>query len=189
MKGIQRLGKQGLKFEGSRLTKLGSISNQFVRSLSINVVLLKDLEDKGQQGEEIAVSRGYARNFLIPSKAAVYATHGNRKRFKTVESVEIEEEHHSLTKIQRRAQRLSTKTLNMKRHSVDGVKLHAPVTRENVSEKLQKFFNLTLPVENIELPNNAEQLNSFGQYKVKLVLDKTIGEASHAEINLDLARR
>eukprot|EP01031_Cornospumella_fuschlensis_P036191 gene36191-43896_t len=48
---------------------------------SIPVILVNDFEKKGKKGEEIAVKRGYARNFLIPRKIAVYATPQNKAKF------------------------------------------------------------------------------------------------------------
>ena len=37
------------------------------------LILLKDVEDLGLAGEEVHVSPGYARNFLIPKKLAAPA--------------------------------------------------------------------------------------------------------------------
>ena len=37
---------------------------------SIPVVLLKDVDGRGEEGEIVSVKRGYARNFLVPRKFA-----------------------------------------------------------------------------------------------------------------------
>lgn len=37
---------------------------------SISVILLENLEKRGQKGEVIDVKRGFARNFLVPRKKA-----------------------------------------------------------------------------------------------------------------------
>jgi len=45
------------------------------------IVLLKDIEGLGFQGQEINVKRGYARNHLIPKNFAVLATKENKEKF------------------------------------------------------------------------------------------------------------
>jgi len=60
----------------------------------VNVVLLEDLNDKGFKGDELPVKPGFARNFLIPGRKAVYATPVNKEKYvieKTVSSREEEE--------------------------------------------------------------------------------------------------
>lgn len=37
---------------------------------SIDVILLKDVQNRGSQGDVVDVKRGFARNFLIPRKMA-----------------------------------------------------------------------------------------------------------------------
>lgn len=46
----------------------------------VNVVLLQDLGERGFLGDEVVVKPGYARNFLIPTKKAVYATPVNKDK-------------------------------------------------------------------------------------------------------------
>ncbi|MBR4869521.1 MAG: 50S ribosomal protein L9, partial [Oscillospiraceae bacterium] len=40
----------------------------------MKVILQQDVKGHGKKGEMIEVSEGYARNFLLPRKAAVLAT-------------------------------------------------------------------------------------------------------------------
>jgi len=44
------------------------------RGLSVEVILLADVEKVGLRGEVVDVARGYARNFLVPRKLAEPAT-------------------------------------------------------------------------------------------------------------------
>ena len=41
---------------------------------TVQVVLLQQLDNLGHKGAKLGVAAGYARNYLIPSKRAVYAT-------------------------------------------------------------------------------------------------------------------
>jgi len=45
----------------------------------MEVILRQDLDDLGLQGDIVNVSKGYARNFLIPRGVALEATPQNRK--------------------------------------------------------------------------------------------------------------
>lgn len=47
----------------------------------MRVILLERMENLGQMGDEVAVSPGYARNFLLPRKKALRATEANREHF------------------------------------------------------------------------------------------------------------
>ncbi len=51
------------------------------------MVLREDIEGKGKNGEVIEVKPGFARNYLYPTRRAVYATS---------ENVEIYATHHSV---------------------------------------------------------------------------------------------
>jgi large subunit ribosomal protein L9 len=52
-------------------------------------VLLEDLTVKGFLGDEILVKPGFARNFLIPTKKAVYATPDNRQKYIITKTVRL----------------------------------------------------------------------------------------------------
>jgi len=45
----------------------------------MQVILLEDIPSLGKVGDEVKVSDGYGRNFLIPKKKAVFATEKNLK--------------------------------------------------------------------------------------------------------------
>ena len=49
----------------------------------MQVILLERVENLGKLGDEVKVKPGYARNFLIPKKRAVFATPENKASFET----------------------------------------------------------------------------------------------------------
>ncbi len=53
----------------------------------IGVVLTDDVEGLGVKGEDMPVSKGYARNFLFPKKLAVYKTEENLKLYEADRAV------------------------------------------------------------------------------------------------------
>ncbi len=51
------------------------------------MVLREDLEGKGKKGEVIEVKPGFARNYLYPTRRAVYATPENVEMYASYRSV------------------------------------------------------------------------------------------------------
>ena len=47
----------------------------------MNIILLEKIKKLGDIGDEVKVKSGYARNFLVPNKKALYATSENKKYF------------------------------------------------------------------------------------------------------------
>ena len=45
----------------------------------MKVILIQDVESLGKIGDNVNVKAGYARNFLIPNKLALFATAENLK--------------------------------------------------------------------------------------------------------------
>lgn len=59
----------------------------------MKVILLEIIENLGNPGDVVNVKRGYARNYLVPRKLAIYATPANMKRLTVIqESFKAEEE-------------------------------------------------------------------------------------------------
>jgi len=52
----------------------------------MKVILLENIKKIGSIGEIIDVKRGYARNFLIANKKALYASKDNISQFKKLKS-------------------------------------------------------------------------------------------------------
>ena len=50
----------------------------------VNVILLEQIDSLGHAGAEVSVAPGFARNFLVPFRKAVYATTANRAVHKIV---------------------------------------------------------------------------------------------------------
>lgn len=68
---------------------------------SVRLIALEDLpHGKGYQGDVVTVKAGYARNYLIPQKKAIYATPQNFDKFGMVDP-EFETEEQRLARLQR----------------------------------------------------------------------------------------
>ncbi len=58
----------------------------------MKVLLKKDIEKLGNNGDVVVVANGYARNYLLPKKFATTVTPGNVKQIK-LQRKKLEEKH------------------------------------------------------------------------------------------------
>ena len=63
----------------------------------MNIILLEKIKKLGDIGDEVKVKSGYARNFLVPNKKALYATSENKKYFEE-KKTEIKSQNDKLIK-------------------------------------------------------------------------------------------
>ena len=94
----------------------------------MRVILAEDIDSLGLAGQVVEVSRGYARNKLIPGKLAVQATSGNMKVF---EKARAEFEIRSLKEKERAeklAQEIEEITLIISQKAGERGKLYGSVT-------------------------------------------------------------
>ncbi len=121
------------------------------------VILRDSLDTLGVTGEEVPVAPGFARNYLIPQRKAVYATALNRARFKV--ELTVEEAARSADERQARLvrARVSEIVLVFKRASVDGVKLFGGVTMADVAAAL-----ISTPLRNLGVTDARVRLGKGG---------------------------
>lgn len=54
---------------------------------TVKVILTDDVSGTGYRGEYVDIRGGFMRNFLFPSKRAIYATDDNRLAYEAVDRV------------------------------------------------------------------------------------------------------
>jgi large subunit ribosomal protein L9 len=97
---------------------------------------MQQLDNLGYKGEEVVVAPGYARNWLLPQRKAVYATEPNRASHKrelpAAEAKAIGEER---AKNMMRT-RIKGERLRFVRATTDGTNLYSALTAADVVEAL-----------------------------------------------------
>ena len=143
----------------------------------MKVILNKDLNPLGEEGDIKEVAKGYARNYLFPRGIALPYTE------KTVKLFEVRREEIEARKA---AKRMDASGLRDKLEALELVlsmpagangKLYGAVTSQTVAEELAKHG---FPTERkkVELPGNT--FKSVGKYKVTVKLY----ESASAEVNV-----
>jgi len=134
----------------------------------MKVILQQDVKGKGKKGELVNVSDGYARNFLLPRKLAVHATHENLTVMKQQEKDKQKKLERDKAKANEISARLGDVIVKISaRGGGDGGKLFGSVTTKEISEELQKQHGIEIDKNKIV---QDEPVKSFGSYEVKCKL-------------------
>ncbi len=132
----------------------------------MEIILIKDVDNLGLTGQVMKVAPGYARNFLLPTGAALPATEGNLKMLAKKRA-----EYEARAKAEKdRAQDLKTKLgevrLVFRRKAGERDKLYGAVTAMDLAEAL-KAQGFDIDRKRLRL---AEPFKSLGEYEVPVRL-------------------
>jgi large subunit ribosomal protein L9 len=126
-------------------------------------ILLQDVEELGEKGSVIDVSKGYLRNYLLPRKLAQPATRG------AVEA--IRERHEAAERAARNAQEQAEENVRLLNRTVltvpqqagaDG-RLFGSVTAQDIASAIREARGLRIDRRNVHLP---EPIKNVGTYMV-----------------------
>ena len=136
----------------------------------MKIILLKSVRGLGDPGEIVNVKSGYARNYLIPSDLAIYATKANisQTEYTIQKSKEAEEKRvEELTGI---ASKLDKLTLKFELKTSEEDKLFGSVTNQMVADVLlENGYNIEK--KDIEIP---EPIKNIGNHYVDIYLHKDV---------------
>jgi large subunit ribosomal protein L9 len=114
-------------------------------------ILLKDVEQLGEKGAVVEVSKGYLRNFLIPRKLAEPATKGSidaaRRRHEAEQRAVVEAE----TRAQEQAELLNKTVLTIPHQAGDDGRLFGSVTAQDIADAVRDARGLKVDRRKIHL--------------------------------------
>ncbi len=148
----------------------------------MQVILLEKVRNLGALGQTVQVKAGYARNFLIPQKKAVFATEKNIALF---ESRRTEFEQNALKELQsaqQRAEILNAITLNIEAQASDEGKLYGSV---GVADIKEAFAARELAVSKREITLPEGPIHAVGHYTIHILLHSDVT----AEVSLNVTGR
>ena len=114
-------------------------------------ILLQDVEQLGERGEVVDVSKGYLRNFLIPRKLAEPATKGSieaaRRRREAAERAVVDAE----SKARESAELLNRTVLTIAHQAGEDGRLFGSVTSQDIADAIKDARGITIDRRNIRL--------------------------------------
>jgi len=136
----------------------------------MKVVLLENLPGRGKAGEIKEVSKGYAKNFLLPRGLALVATPTVIKQVESrLEREKLEEsmDHEKLVEL---AQQIEGREIRLKARMGTGERLFGSITAADVAEELSRVTGSVIDKKKIDLEKPFRQIGSY-EIAVKLAGD------------------
>ena len=136
----------------------------------MKVVLLENLPGRGKAGEIKEVSKGYAKNFLLPRGLALVATPTVIKQVESrLEREKLEEsmDHEKLVEL---AQQIEGREIRLKARMGTEERLFGSITAANVAEELSRVTGSVIDKKKIDLEKPFRQIGSY-EIAVKLAGD------------------
>ena len=141
----------------------------------MQVILLEKVANLGNLGDVVKVKDGYARNFLIPTRAARRATEAAIKEFEAKRAELEKAAGDKLATAQALGEKMNGRTVHItQKAGVDG-RLFGSVTNHDIAEALSKQG---FPVEKAQI--------RMPQGPLKIVGDHAIAVALHTDVVVDV---
>lgn len=131
----------------------------------MDVILLQDVESLGDKGSVVAVSDGYARNFLLPRQLAEQASPG---RIAEVRRRHEEVEHKVVRDAERAddvAELLGKTVLTVTAQAGEDGKLFGSVTAADISKEILRTRKIKIDKKKINL---EEPIKQTGDYMIEI---------------------
>ncbi|MDD4955939.1 MAG: 50S ribosomal protein L9 [Candidatus Omnitrophica bacterium] len=136
----------------------------------MKIILTKDIDKLGKEGDVIDVKEGFARNFLLPKGAAIKATKNN---FKEIEELKKRKDKQD-EKVKNEAAEIKTKiealSLTLTVEAKETEELYGSVTEQQILKAL-KDEGFTVEKGKIALP---EAIKKLGVYNLKVKLHPAV---------------
>ena len=136
----------------------------------MKIVLLEDIPGKGRAGEIKEVSKGYAKNFLLPRGLALVATPTIVKQVESRLEKEKLEESIDREKLVELAQQIEGKEVHLKARIGGGERLFGSITAADIAEELGRATGFVIDRKKIDIEKPFRQTGSY-EIAVKLASD------------------
>ena len=143
----------------------------------MKVILLENLRKIGSIGDIINVKRGFARNYLISNKKALYAS---KENIKQVEKIKIElnkKDQEKKKNVKNIFEKIKKKEYLIKKLSTENNELYGSVKPTEISKLILELDKQEIKPSMVQL---TEEIKSLGIFKVKINLHSEV----QAEINI-----
>ncbi|HEX8121597.1 MAG TPA: 50S ribosomal protein L9 [Solirubrobacteraceae bacterium] len=126
-------------------------------------ILLQDVENLGEKGNVVDVSKGYLRNFLIPRKLAQPATKGLLDQAKAQQAAAERAARERTEKAGESAAVLSRTVLTIAQQAGDDGRLFGSVTTQDIADAIKDARGLEIDRRKVHLD---EPIRHVGTYMV-----------------------
>ena len=137
----------------------------------MKVILLENLRRIGSIGEIIDVKRGFARNFLISNKKALYASKENIAEVEKIKSELSKKDTEKKKEAQKISEKISNKEYEIQKLSTENKELYGSVKPTEISKLILENDKLDIKPSMIQ---PITEIKSIGKFKVKIILHSEV---------------
>jgi len=137
----------------------------------MKVILLENLRRIGSIGEIIEVKRGFARNYLISSKKALYASKENIAQVEKIKSDLGQKDVEKKQEAQKISEKINGKEYTIQKLSTENKELYGSVKPTEIAKLLHENDKLDIKPSMIQPIN---EIKSIGKFKVNIILHSEI---------------
>ena len=137
----------------------------------MKIILLENIRKVGSIGEIIDVKRGFARNFLISKKKALFASKENVKEVEKIKQNLSKEDKEKKKKAKNIQEKIQNKEFEVKKLSTENKELYGSVKPTEIAKILQKKEKIEISPSMIQ---PVKEIKSIGTFKVILNLHSEI---------------
>ena len=141
----------------------------------MKVILLENVKRVGSIGEVIEVKRGYARNFLIANKKALYASKENVAQVEKIKSDLSQKDNEKKKEAVQISEQINGKEYSVKKLSTENNELYGSVKPTEIAKLIQEENKIDITPSMIQ---PIEEIKSLGKFKVKVSL--------HSEVDAEI---
>jgi len=141
----------------------------------MKVILLENLKKIGSIGEVIDVKRGFARNFLIANKKALYASKENIIQVEKIKSDLSQQDKGKKIDAKKIAEKVNKKEYTVSKLSTENKELYGSVKPTEISKLINELDKVDIKPSMIQ---PVTEIKSIGKFKVNISL--------HSEVDAEI---
>ena len=142
----------------------------------MKVILLENIKRVGAIGEIKEVKRGFARNFLIANKKALYASKENISQVEKIKNDLAKKDNEKKQQSKEIAEKINKKKYTVKKLCTETKELYGSVKPTEISKLIKEIDNIEIKPSMIQ---PIKEIKSIGDYKVKITL--------HSEVDAEIS--
>ena len=142
----------------------------------MKIILLENLIKIGSIGDVINVKRGFARNYLIAKKKALYASKENIKEVEKIKSDLGKKDLEKKKEAKQIFEKINGKMFSIKKLSTENNELYGSVKPTEISKIILGTVKLDIKPSMIQLAN---EIKALGVFKAKIDL--------HSEVRAEIS--
>ena len=141
----------------------------------MKVILLENVKRIGSIGEVIEVKRGFARNFLIANKKALYASKENIGKVEKLKSELSKKDNEKKLEAKKILEKVNKKEFSVKKLNTENNELYGSVKPTEISKLILEAVKVEIKPSMIQ---PVQEIKSLGKFKVKISL--------HSEVDAEI---